>query len=70
MRRSKIPACSKPLHPPTTVRLATTTDFSVLATCDAVSICVPTPLNKTGDPDVSYIASAAEQIARHLHRAW
>jgi len=48
-------------------RLAATTDFSVLASCDAVSICVPTPLNKTGDPDVSYIASAAEQVARHLH---
>jgi UDP-N-acetyl-D-glucosamine dehydrogenase len=39
----------------------------VLATCDAVSICVPTPLSKTGDPDVSYIASAVEQIARYLH---
>lgn len=48
-------------------RLSATTDFSVLATCDAVSICVPTPLNKTGDPDVSYIASAGEQIARYLH---
>ncbi len=48
-------------------RLAATTDFSVLATCDAVSICVPTPLNKTGDPDVSFIANAAEQVARYLH---
>lgn len=48
-------------------RLAATTDFSVLAECDAVSICVPTPLNKTGDPDVSYIASATEQVARYLH---
>ncbi len=36
-------------------------------TGDAVSICVPTPLNKTGDLDVSYIASAGEQIARYLH---
>jgi UDP-N-acetyl-D-glucosamine dehydrogenase len=44
-----------------------TTDFSVLASCDAVSICVPTPLNKTGDPDVSYIINAAEQIATYLH---
>lgn len=48
-------------------RLTATTDFSVLTTCDAVSICVPTPLNKTGDPDVSYIAGAGEQIARYLH---
>lgn len=45
-----------------------TSDFSVLADCDAVSICVPTPLNKTGDPDMSFIASAAEAIAAHLHR--
>ena len=48
-------------------RLRATTDFSVLATCDAVSICVPTPLSKTGDPDMSYIVTAAEQIARYLH---
>jgi len=47
--------------------LAATTDYSVLETCDAVSICVPTPLNKTGDPDISYIVYAAEQIARYLH---
>ena len=44
-----------------------TTDFSALTTCDAVSICVPTPLNKTGDPDISYIVSATEQIACYLH---
>ena len=55
------------LTAPQPARLAATTDFSVLATCDAISICVPTPLNKTGDPDVSYIASAVEQIARYLH---
>ncbi len=47
--------------------LGATTDFSMLATCDAVSICVPTPLSKTGAPDVSYIVSAAEQVARYLH---
>lgn len=34
---------------------------------DAVSICVPTPLSKTGDPDISYIVSATEQVARYLH---
>ena len=44
-----------------------TTDFAALADCDAVSVCVPTPLSKTGDPDVSYIISAADQIARYLH---
>ena len=47
--------------------LQATTDFSVLATVDAVSICVPTPLSKTGDPDISYIVSATEQVARYLH---
>lgn len=47
--------------------LRATSDFAVLAECDAVSVCVPTPLRKTGDPDISYIASATEQIARYLH---
>jgi UDP-N-acetyl-D-glucosamine dehydrogenase len=39
----------------------------VLRDCDTVSICVPTPLNKTGEPDVSYIISAADAVARHVH---
>ncbi len=47
--------------------LVATSNFPVLAECDAVSVCVPTPLNKTGDPDISYIASVTEQIARYLH---
>jgi UDP-N-acetyl-D-glucosamine dehydrogenase len=48
-------------------RLQATKNFASIEQCDAVSICVPTPLNKTGDPDVSYIVAAAEEIARHLH---
>ena len=48
-------------------RLTATTDFSRLATVDTVNICVPTPLRKTRDPDVSYIVSAVEEIAKHLH---
>jgi UDP-N-acetyl-D-glucosamine dehydrogenase len=48
-------------------RLTATTDAGILADCDAVSICVPTPLSKTGDPDVGYIISAADEVARHLH---
>lgn len=44
-----------------------TESFEVLQACDAVSICVPTPLRKTRDPDISYIINATEQIARHLH---
>jgi len=51
----------------TSGRLAATTDYAVLAECDAVSICVPTPLNKTGDPDISFIVTATEAIARYLH---
>jgi UDP-N-acetyl-D-glucosamine dehydrogenase len=50
-------------------RLRATTDYSVLSEIDAVSICVPTPLRKTGDPDMSFIASASEQIAPYLHRS-
>lgn len=48
-------------------RFSATTDFSQLATRDVVSICVPTPLSKTRDPDVSFILSAAEQVVRCLH---
>ena len=48
-------------------RLVATSDFSALNECDAVSICVPTPLRKTGDPDISFIIAATEQIARYLH---
>lgn len=44
-----------------------TTDFGGLADCDTVSICVPTPLRKTRDPDISYILAASEEIARRLH---
>ncbi len=48
-------------------RLTMTADFAALAEMDAVSICVPTPLRKTGDPDMSYIIAAVEQLARYLH---
>jgi UDP-N-acetyl-D-glucosamine dehydrogenase len=48
-------------------RLRPTTDFSVLRDCDAAIICVPTPLRKTRDPDISYIVAAVEEIARFLH---
>ncbi|MDQ6693695.1 MAG: nucleotide sugar dehydrogenase [Chloroflexota bacterium] len=47
--------------------LSATTDFGVLARCDAVSICVPTPLRKTGDPDISYILASTEEVARYIH---
>ena len=48
--------------------LTATTDFSVLKEMDAVSICVPTPLRKTGDPDMSFIMSATEELAKFVHQ--
>ena len=46
--------------------LRATTDFAELADVDTVDICVPTPLRKTGDPDLSYVVSAVDEIATHL----
>ena len=48
--------------------LTATTDFSVLKDMDAVSICVPTPLRQTGDPDMSFIISATAEVAKYMHR--
>lgn len=48
-------------------RLRATTDFSVIGELDAISIAVPTPLRKTKDPDMSFVVSAAEQVARNIH---
>jgi UDP-N-acetyl-D-glucosamine dehydrogenase len=45
-----------------------TTDFSELAKCDVIIICVPTPLRKTKDPDMSYILAAGEQIQKYARR--
>src|SRR5687767_8493606 len=44
-----------------------TTDFSALSHADTVSICVPTPLSKSRDPDISFILSATEEIRKYLH---
>ena len=46
--------------------LEATTDMSRLAECSAISICVPTPLSKTRDPDVSYILAATQAVAQAL----
>lgn len=48
-------------------RLEATTDYAALRAADAVSICVPTPLLKTRDPDMSYVISAAEKVAEIAH---
>jgi UDP-N-acetyl-D-glucosamine dehydrogenase len=47
-------------------KLEASTDFERLASCDAVVICVPTPLGKTKDPDLSMVVGATEAIARRL----
>lgn len=46
--------------------LSATTDLARLSDCDAISICVPTPLNKIKDPDLSYVIAAANSIAATL----
>ncbi len=47
-------------------RLTATTGFETLAAMDVINICVPTPLRKTKDPDVSYIAAAVSEIRKYL----
>ena len=47
-------------------RLRATSDFAEIANLQSVNICVPTPLRKTKDPDMSYVVSAVETIASHL----
>jgi UDP-N-acetyl-D-glucosamine dehydrogenase len=49
-------------------KFTSTTDFSILKEMDAVSICVPTPLRQTGDPDMSFIISATEELAKYVHQ--
>ncbi len=46
--------------------LSATLDFSVVADLDTINIAVPTPLRKTKDPDMSYIVSACQEIAKHF----
>lgn len=49
-------------------KFSATTDFSKLNQCDVIIICVPTPLRKTKDPDMSYILAAGEQITKYARR--
>lgn len=48
-------------------KIHATTDFSVIEKLDTVNICVPTPLRKTKDPDMSYIVTACQEIAKYFH---
>jgi UDP-N-acetyl-D-glucosamine dehydrogenase len=49
-------------------RITATSDFDRLAACDAIVICVPTPLGKHRDPDLSYVRNTAEEVARRLRQ--
>jgi len=51
-----------------TGRFAATSDFSLSSTCDAVIICVPTPLDHHREPDMSYIVSTAEALAPYVRK--
>ncbi len=48
-------------------KIGATTDFAVLKKVDIVTICVPTPLSKTKDPDVSYILAGVSEVQKYLH---
>ncbi len=48
-------------------KISATTDFAVVSELDTIDICVPTPLRKTKDPDMSYIVSACQEVAQYFH---
>jgi UDP-N-acetyl-D-glucosamine dehydrogenase len=48
-------------------KLRATNDFGAAASMDTINICVPTPLRKTKDPDMSYIVNACQEIAKYFH---
>jgi UDP-N-acetyl-D-glucosamine dehydrogenase len=48
-------------------KLRATTDFSTISALDTISVCVPTPLRKTKDPDLSFVVAACENIAKYIH---
>lgn len=48
-------------------KLRATSDFAAVKDLDTINICVPTPLRKTKDPDMSFIVSSSQEIARYFH---
>ena len=48
-------------------RLQASSDFGMLSECDVINVCVPTPLTKQKDPDVSHMAKALEEIRKRIH---
>ncbi len=53
-------------NPPNAGEFHPTEDFALLADCDAILICVPTPLTESLDPDLSYVRNTAQAISRHV----
>jgi UDP-N-acetyl-D-glucosamine dehydrogenase len=49
-------------------QLSATVDYSRIKECDAMTICVPTPLDEHQQPDISYVESSAKEIAKHLRK--
>ncbi|GAI79429.1 unnamed protein product, partial [marine sediment metagenome] len=49
-------------------KLIATSDYKILEEIDIVSICVPTPLRKTREPDISYIIDAVSEVSQYLHQ--
>jgi UDP-N-acetyl-D-glucosamine dehydrogenase len=48
-------------------KLSATTDFSAVAGLDSMNVCVPTPLRKTREPDLSYVVQALASLIEHMH---
>jgi UDP-N-acetyl-D-glucosamine dehydrogenase len=49
-------------------RFSATDDFAAIRDCDTINICVPTPLRKTKDPDLTYVVAAVNEIAKYIRR--
>ena len=49
-------------------KLTATSDFSIVESMDSISICVPTPLNKQKNPDISFIISVMDKIKNYIHK--
>lgn len=63
-----IPSGSIKKHISSNAKAVLATDFSAAAGCDALIICVPTPLAKNNEPDLQYVESTARQLAPHIRR--
>ncbi len=49
-------------------KLRATTDFDEISDCDVITVCVPTPLDKFKQPDLTYIINSTKEVAKRLHK--